>query len=168
LYWCCSHLGLAVLWRCSQANNRDTGSRTWLVAGRQADDRKLDARLDEATGRFRKASPTRCADRALRPLHRRGEGTAADAKSRSAAANGRATRRWSRPDDTCDRPVGVRSHGTNREDSRASAAAPRCSRAQAYSSAAVLANAGTAAHVAGNTTASPINGARRLMSGSAD
>src|SRR5215472_9504674 len=44
--------GLAILWRGNQADNRDKGSGTGLVAGDQADDRQLDAAdwLDEATG----------------------------------------------------------------------------------------------------------------------
>lgn len=65
-YWCCSHAGLAVLRRDNQANNRDKGSGTWLVAGDKADDHQLDAAawLDEATGQPRK-------HRLFRPCRRR-------------------------------------------------------------------------------------------------
>ena len=52
LHWYRWHLGLAVLRSGNQADNRDNGAGTRLVAGGQADDHELGsaARLDEATG----------------------------------------------------------------------------------------------------------------------
>jgi hypothetical protein len=72
---CCSHLGLAILRRC---NGRELGRST---------------RLDEATGRFRKASGTCPADCARRPLDRPGESAADGTGFSDAAANRGATRR---------------------------------------------------------------------------
>ena len=143
-----------------------------MVAGGQEDDYELGpGRLDEATGRFRKASGTRCANRTTK---RRAESAyyrfprpraaAADnAEPDHAAGNRRAAHRGSRPDDACDRQAGVRRRGTNHEDARASAAAPRCPGAQAHASATVLASAGNAAHISGTkTTASSIDGASQI------
>src|SRR6516225_1390442 len=134
----------------------DKGPGTWLVTGGQANDRKLDARLDEAAGR-RKQSGTRCANCAYRHLSRPGEGTADGAESRRGARNRPGTRRRSKPGDARNRQAGVRRRGNTDEDARAAAAASR-PRAQTHASAAVLTSAGS-------VTASPINGARTLIFG---
>ncbi len=94
LNWCCRHIGLAILRRCNQADNRYTGPGTWLVAAGQAADRYFDSVdwLDEATGRSRKASGTPCAASVRRPLHRPGAGAADGPRSCHTAANCGATR----------------------------------------------------------------------------
>ena len=119
LYWCCSHLGLAILRRGSQTAVRDKGSGAWMVVGDQADDRELGggAWLDEAAGHSRKhccsvirdgdAASGTCsansasggrAERARRPFHRPGGGASNSDGPNRAAANRGADHRQSRPD----------------------------------------------------------------------
>jgi hypothetical protein len=177
--WCRRHLGLAVLRRGAQADNRDQGPGTWLVAGSQGDDRELGpaAWLDEAVGRSRKhcrsalsagdaASVTRCADcatdgraeSARRPLCRPGTGAADNAESGGAAANRRADRRRSRPDCARNQTSASRRHGTTFQDSSSSATVPRCSRTQTHAGATAVVVKGTNHR----TDASPVNLASHL------
>ena len=158
----------------TQADNRDKGPGTWLVAGSQGDDRELRpaAWLDEATGRSRKhcrsagragdaASVTRCADcatdgraeSARRPLCRPGTGAADNAESGGAAANRRADRRRSRPDCARNQTSASRRHGTTFQNSSSSATAPRCSRTQTHAGATAVVVKGTNHR----TDASPVN-----------